>query len=151
MAGESLLELLEAVKREYGAVPRPAEALAPAVPTPTPTHTVTLTPEQREKIKEALETICEALARPAVPTPTPTPSIAITPEQREKIKEALETIWEIEKRGIKKAIEFISKVFEKYRKEKQLAEATGQPVDIEKVLREAGIEVYKPELGIYVK
>jgi hypothetical protein len=121
MAGESLLELLEAVKREYGAVPRPAEALAPAVPTPTP------------------------------PTPTPTPTVTLTPEQREKIKEALETIWEIEKRGIKKAIEFISKVFEKYRKEKQLAEATGQPVDIEKVLREAGIEVYKPELGIYVK
>jgi hypothetical protein len=116
MGGESLSELLEAVKREYGAVPRPAEALAKPTPTPTPTPTVTLTPEQREKIKEALE-----------------------------------KIWEIEKRGIKKAVEVISKLFEKYRKEKELAEATGAPVDIEKVLREAGIEVYKPELGIYVK
>jgi uncharacterized protein YoaH (UPF0181 family) len=113
MAGESLAELLEAVKREYGGVPRPAEALA----------------------------------KPTAPTP----SITLTPEQKEKIKEALEKIWEVEKKGIKKAGEAISKLFEKYRKEKELAEATGTPVDIEKVLREAGIEVYKPELGVYVK
>jgi hypothetical protein len=115
MAGESLAELLEAVKREYGGVPRPAEALA----------------------------------KPTAPTPTP--SVTLTPEQKEKIKEALEKIWEVEKKGVKKAVEAISKLFEKYRKEKELAEATGQPVDIEKVLREAGIEVYKPELGVYVK
>jgi len=117
MAGESLGEFLEAVKREYGGVPRPAEALA----------------------------------KPTAPTPTPTPSITLTPEQKEKIKEALEKIWEVEKKGVKKAVEAISKLFEKYRKEKELAEATGTPVDIEKVLREAGIEVYKPELGVYVK
>jgi len=113
MAEESLGELLEAIKREYGGVIRPAEALA----------------------------------KPTAPTPF----VTLTPEQKEKIKEALEKIWEVEKKGVKKAVEAISKLFEKYRKEKELAEATGTPVDIEKVLREAGIEVYKPELGVYVK
>jgi len=96
----------------------------------------------------------EALEKPATPTPTPTTagvSITLTPEQKEKIKEVLEKILELEVKGAKKVGEAISKLFEKYRKEKQLAEATGQPVDIEKVLRESGIEVYKPELGVYVK
>lgn len=109
-----LTDVLEAIKREYGEIPRPAEALA----TPTP-------------------------------TPTPTEIKVLGPEEREKIKEVLERLWEIEKRGIQKAGEVISKLFERYRKQKQLAEATGEKVDIEKVFREAGIPV-KGELGVFV-
>jgi len=105
-----LTDVLEAIKREYGEVPRPAEALA---------------------------------------TPTPTEIKVLSPEEREKIKEVLERLWEIEKKGIQKAGEVISKLFEKYKKEKQLAEATGEKVDMEKVFREAGIPV-KGELGVYV-
>jgi hypothetical protein len=121
--GKSLSEVLEGIKRTYGETPRPAEAL---YRTPEPTT--------------------------AAATPTTIGiSITLTPEQKQKIKEILEKIIELEARGVKKVGEAISKLFEKYRKEKQLAEATGQPVDIEKVLREAGIEVYKPELGVYVK
>jgi hypothetical protein len=120
--GKSLSEVLEGIKRTYGETPRPAEAL---YKTPEPATT-------------------------AKPT-TIGISITLTPEQKQKIKEILEKILELEVKGIKKAGEAISKLFERYRKEKQLAEATGQPVDIEKVLREAGIEVYKPELGVYVK
>jgi uncharacterized membrane-anchored protein YjiN (DUF445 family) len=93
----------------------------------------------------------EALYKTPTTTTAPTTITAITPEQKEKIKEALEKIIEIEAKGLKKAAEMISKLIDKYRKEKQLAEATGQQVDIEKVLKEAGIEVYKPEIGIYVK
>jgi hypothetical protein len=122
MPDASLSEVLEGIKRTYGETPRPAEAL---YRTPEPTTAATPT--------------------------TIGISITLTPEQKEKIKEALEKIIEIEAKGLKKAGEMISKLIDKYRKEKQLAEATGQPVDIEKVLREAGIEVYKPELGVYVK
>jgi hypothetical protein len=122
--GTSLSEVLEGIKRSFGETPKPAEAL---YKTPAPTTAST------------------------TPATTTTPSVTLTPEQREKIKEALEKIIEIEAKGVKKAGEMISKLIDKYRKEKQLAEATGQQVDIEKILKEAGIEVYKPELGVYVK
>jgi hypothetical protein len=123
--GVSLSEVLVGIKREFGETPRPAEAL---YKTPAPTTTTATTP-----------------------TTTTTPSVTLTPEQKEKIKEALEKIIEVEAKGLKKAGEMISKLIDKYRKEKQLAEATGQQVDIEKVFKEAGIEVYKPEIGTYVK
>ena len=113
----SLTDVLEALKREYGTIPRPAEALREeyVAPSPAPTET----------------------------------KITLTPEQQEKIKEVLERLWEIEKKGIQKAGEVISKLFERYRKQKQLAEATGEKVDMEKIFREAGIPV-KGELGVYV-
>ena len=110
----TLADVLEAIKREYGGIPRPAEALATPTPTPTPTETKLLGPEEREKVKEVLE-----------------------------------RLWEIEKKGLEKATEVISKLFERYRKQRQLAEATGERVDMEKVFREAGIPV-KGELGVYV-
>jgi len=110
----TLADVLEAIKREYGGIPRPAEALATPTPTPTPTETKLLGPEEREKVKEVLE-----------------------------------RLWEIEKKGLEKAMEVISKLFERYRKQRQLAEATGERVDMEKVFREAGIPV-KGELGVYV-
>jgi hypothetical protein len=121
--GTSLSEFLEGIKREFGETPRPAEAL---YKTPTPTTTTT-----------------------ATPTTTTTPSVTLTPEQKEKIKEALDKIIEVEARGVKKAGEMISKLIDKYRKEKQLAEATGQKVDIEKVFKEAGIPVKSSETGVY--
>jgi len=117
--GVSLSEVLGGIKREFGETPRPAEAL---YKTPAPTTTA---------------------------TPTTTPSITLTPEQKEKIKEVLEKIIEIEAKGLKKAGEMISKLIDKYRKEKQLAEATGQQVDIEKVFKEAGIPVKSMETGVY--
>lgn len=110
----TLADVLGAIKREYGGIPRPAEALATPTPTPTPTETKLLGPEEREKVKEVLE-----------------------------------RLWEIEKKGLEKATEVISKLFERYRKQRQLAEATGERVDMEKVFREAGIPV-KGELGVYV-
>ena len=119
--GTSLSEVLEGIKRSFGETPRPAEALYK-----TPETTTTPTP-----------------------TTTTTPSLTLTPEQKEKIKEALEKIIEIEAKGLKKAGEMISKLIDKYRKEKQLAEATGQQVDIEKVFKEAGIPVKSMETGVY--
>ena len=119
MPDVSLSEVLGGIKREFGETPRPAEAL---YKTPAPTTTA---------------------------TPTTTPSITLTPEQKEKIKEVLEKIIEIEAKGLKKAGEMISKLIDKYRKEKQLAEATGQQVDIEKVFKEAGIPVKSMETGVY--
>jgi outer membrane PBP1 activator LpoA protein len=116
--GTSLSEVLEGIKRSFGETPRPAEALYK-----TP----------------------ETTTAPAITT---TLSVTLTPEQKEKIKEVLEKIIEIEAKGVKKAGEMISKLIDKYRKEKQLAEATGQQVDIEKVFKEAGIPV-KSELGVY--
>ena len=118
-----LAEFLEALKREYGGVPRPAEAMTRA-PSPAPAE--------------------------VAPTPVATleAKITLTPEQKEKIKEVLEKIMEIEVKGIKKASELIQKLFDKYKKQKELAKATGEEVDIEKVFREAGIEV-KGELGVY--
>ena len=121
--GTSLSEVLEGIKRSFGETPRPAEAL---YKTPAPTTTAT----------------------PTTPAAT-TPSVTLTPEQKEKIKEALEKIIEIEAKGLKKAGEMISKLVDKYRKEKQLAEATGQQVDIEKVFKEAGIPVKSLETGVY--
>jgi|GEM_PF-3233483 len=118
-----LAEFLEALKREYGGVPRPAETMARA-PSPAPAE-VTPTPVATVEAK-----------------------ITLTPEQKEKIKEVLEKIMEIEVKGIKKAGELIQKLFEKYKKQKELAKATGEEVDMEKVFREAGIEV-KGELGVY--
>jgi len=117
--GTSLSEVLEGIKRSFGETPRPAEALY-KTPETTPT-----------------------------PTTTTTISITLTPEQKEKIKEALEKIIEVEAKGVKKAGEMISKLIDKYRKEKQLAEATGQQVDIEKVFKEAGIPVKSMETGVY--
>jgi len=119
--GTSLSEVLEGIKRSFGETPRPAEAL---YKTPETTTTPTT-------------------------TTTTTPSVTLTPEQKEKIKEALEKIIEIEAKGVKKAGEVISKLIDKYRKEKQLAEATGQQVDIEKVFKEAGIPVKSMETGVY--
>ena len=119
--GTSLSEVLEGIKRSFGETPRPAEALYK-----TPETTTTPTP-----------------------TTTTTPSVTLTPEQKEKIKEALEKIIEVEAKGLKKAGEMISKLIDKYRKEKQLAEATGQQVDIEKVFKEAGIPVKSMETGVY--
>jgi len=121
--GTSLSEVLEGIKRSFGETPRPAEALYK-----TPATTTTTTPTT---------------------TTTTTPSTTLTPEQKEKIKEALEKIIEIEAKGVKKAGEMISKLIDKYRKEKQLAEATGQQVDIEKILKEAGIPVKSMETGVY--
>jgi hypothetical protein len=118
--GASLSEVLEGIKRSFGETPRPAEALYK-----TPTTATATTPT------------------------TTTISITLTPEQKEKIKEALEKIIEIEAKGVKKAGEMISKLIDKYRKEKQLAEATGQQVDIEKVFKEAGIPVKSMETGVY--
>jgi len=118
-----LAEFLEALKREYGGVPRPAETMARA-PSPAPAE-VTPTPVATVEAK-----------------------ITLTPEQKEKIKEVLEKIMEIEVKGIKKAGELIQKLFEKYKKQKEVAKATGEEVDMEKVFREAGIEV-KGELGVY--
>jgi len=112
----ALTDILEAIKREYGAVPRPAEALKEGYVAPSPAPTET--------------------------------KITLTPEQKEKIKEVLEKLWEVEKKGIQKAGEVVSKLFEKYKKEKQLAEATGEKVNMEKVFKEAGIPV-KGELGVY--
>jgi hypothetical protein len=120
--GTSLSEVLEGIKRSFGETPRPAEAL---YKTPAPTTTPTST------------------------TTTTTPSVTLTPEQKEKIKEVLEKIIEIEAKGVKKAGEMISKLIDKYRKEKQLAQATGQQVDIEKVFKEAGIPVKSMETGVY--
>jgi hypothetical protein len=117
--GTPLSEVLEGIKRSFGETPRPAEAL---YKTPAPTTTT-----------------------PA----TTTISFTLTPEQKEKIKEALEKIIEIEAKGLKKVGEMISKLIDKYRKEKQLAEATGQQVDIEKVFKEAGIPVKSMETGVY--
>jgi hypothetical protein len=119
--GTSLSEVLEGIKRSFGETPKPAEAM---YKTPAPT-TASTTPT------------------------TTTPSVTLTPEQKEKIKEALEKIIEIEAKGVKKAGEMISKLIDKYRKEKQLAEATGQQVDIEKILKEAGIPVKSMETGVY--
>jgi hypothetical protein len=121
--GTSLSEVLEGIKRSFGETPRPAEAL---YKTPAPTT-----------------------ATPTTPATATTISITLTPEQKEKIKEALEKIIEIEAKGLKKAGEMISKLIDKYRKEKQLAEATGQQVDIEKILKEAGIPVKSMETGVY--
>jgi hypothetical protein len=118
--GTSLSELLGGIKRSFGETPRPAEAL---YKTPAPTTTAT-------------------------PTTATTPSVLLTPEQKEKIKEVLEKIIELEAKGVKKVGEMISKLIDKYRKEKQLAQATGQQVDIEKVFKEAGIPV-KSEIGVY--
>jgi len=122
-----LAEFLEALKREYGGVPRPAEAMERA-PSPAPSPVAT-----------------EAAPSPVA---TATLSVTLTPEQKEKIKEVLEKIMEIEVKGIKKAGELIQKLFEKYKKQKELAKATGEEVDMEKVFREAGIEV-KGEIGVY--
>jgi len=124
--GTSLSGVLEGIKRSFGETPRPAEAL---YKTPAPTTTTTITP--------------------TTPATTTTPSVTLTPEQKEKIKEALEKIIEVEAKGLKKAGEMISKLIDKYRKEKQLAEATGQQVDIEKVFKEAGIPVKSMETGVY--
>jgi hypothetical protein len=121
--GTSLSEVLGGIKRSFGETPRPAEAL---YKTPAPTT-----------------------ATPTTPATTTTPSVTLTPEQKEKIKEALEKIIEVEAKGLKKAGEMISKLIDKYRKEKQLAEATGQQVDIEKVFKEAGIPVKSMETGVY--
>jgi hypothetical protein len=119
--GTSLSEVLEGIRKSFGETPRPAEAL---YKTPETTATPTT-------------------------TTTTTTSVTLTPEQKEKIKEALEKIIEVEAKGLKKAGEMISKLIDKYRKEKQLAEATGQQVDIEKVLKEAGIPVKSMETGVY--
>ena len=118
--GTSLSEVLEGIKRSFGETPRPAEALYKTPETTT-----------------------------APTTTTTTPSVTLTPEQKQKIKEALEKIIEVEAKGLKKAGEMISKLIDKYRKEKQLAEATGQQVDIEKVFKEAGIPVKSMETGVY--
>ena len=123
--GTSLSEVLEGIKRSFGETPRPAEALYKTSATTTTTTAST------------------------TPATTTTPSVTLTPEQKEKIKEALEKIIEIEAKGVKKAGEMISKLIDKYRKEKQLAEATGQQVDIEKILKEAGIPVKSMETGVY--